>query len=139
MGNGKSIDGTAWSLSAEWALYLAFPILAGLALFARGSTAALLVMISAAAAGLTVCFTRLDGEVHRGPLDAYDGATWEPLLRCLAGFLIGLLSYRFVASQRASGWLSGDVACGATLSLLSSAWSRGFTICSSCRCFRSWS
>jgi peptidoglycan/LPS O-acetylase OafA/YrhL len=105
-------------LSAEWALYLTFPILAGLALFGRGSTAALLVMISAAASVLTVCFTGLDGEVHRGPLDAYDGATWEPLLRCLAGFLIGLLSYRFVASKRASEWVSGDVVCAATLGLL---------------------
>lgn len=117
-GMGKSIDGTAWSLSAEWALYLAFPILAELALFGRASTAVLLVMISAAAAVLTVCSTGLDGEVHRGPLDAYDGATWEPLLRCLAGFLIGLLSYRFVTSKRASQWVSGDVACAASLSLL---------------------
>jgi peptidoglycan/LPS O-acetylase OafA/YrhL len=117
-GVGKSIDGTAWSLSAEWAAYLAFPILAGLALFGRGCTAALLAMISAAAAVLTAVFTTLDGEIHRGPLDAYDGATCEPLLRCFAGFLMGLLAYRFVASNQRLAGPSGDVACGLTLALL---------------------
>jgi peptidoglycan/LPS O-acetylase OafA/YrhL len=117
-GVGKSIDGTAWSLSAEWAAYLAFPILAGLALFGRGRTAALLALISAAAAVLTVVFTNLDGEIHRGPLDAYDGATCEPLLRCLAGFLMGLLAYRFVASNQRLAAPSGDVVCGLTLALL---------------------
>jgi peptidoglycan/LPS O-acetylase OafA/YrhL len=117
-GVGKSIDGTAWSLSAEWAAYLAFPILAGLALFGRGSTAALLALISAGAAVLTVVFTNLDGEIHRGPLDAYDGATCEPLLRCLAGFLMGLLAYRFVASNQRLAAPSGDLVCGLTLALL---------------------
>jgi peptidoglycan/LPS O-acetylase OafA/YrhL len=117
-GVGKSIDGTAWSLSAEWAAYLVFPILAGLALFGRGSTAALLALISAVAAVLTVFFTNLDGEIHRGPLDAYDGATCEPLFRCLAGFLMGLLAYRFVASNRRLAAPSGDVVCGLTLALL---------------------
>src|SRR5215469_9584957 len=32
-GVGPSFDGTAWSLSAEWAAYLLFPLLASLALF----------------------------------------------------------------------------------------------------------
>ena len=117
-GFGKSIDGTAWSLSAEWAAYLAFPILVGFAVFGRGSAAALLATISAAAAVLTVFFTGLDGEIHRGPLDAYDGATCEPLLRCLAGFLMGLLAYRFVASNQGLARRSGDVECGLTLVLL---------------------
>jgi peptidoglycan/LPS O-acetylase OafA/YrhL len=117
-GVGKSIDGTAWSLSAEWAAYLAFPILVGLALFGRGRTAVMLALISAAAALLTVVLTNLDGEIHRGPLDAYDGATCEPLLRCLAGFLMGLLAYRFVASNQRLAAPSGDVVCGLTLALL---------------------
>jgi peptidoglycan/LPS O-acetylase OafA/YrhL len=115
---GKSIDGTAWSLSAEWAAYLVFPILAGFALFGCGSTAALLAMHSAAAAVLTVWFTRLDGEIHRTPLDAYDAATCEPLLRCLAGFLMGLFANRFVGSNQGLARRSGNVVSGLTLALL---------------------
>ncbi len=79
-GFGPSIDGTAWSLSAEWAIYLLFPILITLALFSRARTASLLAMVAAGAALTTVLLTGSDGEVHRGPLDAYDGGTGEPLL-----------------------------------------------------------
>jgi peptidoglycan/LPS O-acetylase OafA/YrhL len=53
-----------------------------------------------------------------GPLDAYDGATGEPLIRCLAGFLLGLLTYRIAVQPQRWACLSGDFAAGAALALL---------------------
>ena len=117
-GIGRSIDGTAWSLSAEWAAYLVFPILAGLSLFSHRRTAAVVALVAISAAVLTVLLTAHDQEIHRGPLDAYDGATAEPLIRCLAGFLLGLLAYRVAIRPQRRAWLSGDIAAGVALALL---------------------
>jgi len=125
-GIGRSIDGTAWSLSAEWAAYLVFPILAGMALFSGRRTAVFVTLAAISAAALTVLLTAHDREIHRGPLDAYDGATGEPLLRCLAGFLLGLLAYRVAVKSQRRAWLSGDIAAGASLALLFAGLAAGF-------------
>ena len=86
-GVGPSIDGTAWSLSTEWAAYYLFPLLAALVLFSSRRVA---VGFALGAIGLTVAtvlLTRYDGAHHSGPLDAYNGAT----------------SSRSCAASRASG------------------------------------
>ena len=117
-GVGPSFDGTAWSLSAEWAAYLLFPLLAGLALFGRGRTALALALLAAASLVATVLLTHADGEGHSGALDAYDGRTIEPILRCLGGFVMGLLMFRLAQAGRLRDWLARDDVLAAIIALV---------------------
>lgn len=117
-GVGPSIDGTAWSLSAEAAAYVVFPLLAGLALFSRKRTAFALAIAAAAAIVVVAMLTRVDGEVHSGTLDAYEGATVEPLLRCVGGFVFGLLMFRLAQAGRVRAWLARDDVLAAVIVLL---------------------
>lgn len=116
-GVGPSVDGTAWSLSAEWAAYVLFPLLAGLALFSRGRTAFALAALAAAGIVATATLTGIDHEAHSGALDAYDGRTIEPVLRCLSGFVLGLLMFRLAQGGRVSAWLARDDVLAALLLL----------------------
>lgn len=117
-GIGPSIDGTAWSLSTEWAAYLLFPFLAALTLFSSPRVATGIGLIAVASAIGTAAMTSGDGAYHSGPLDAYDGSTWEPILRCLAGFMLGLLMFRLAQSERVLGRAASDAVVGTVLLLL---------------------
>lgn len=117
-GIGPSIDGTAWSLSAEWAAYLLFPVLVAATLFSDTRIAAGTGVIAVASAVATALMTRHDGAYHSGPLDAYDGATMEPIVRCLAGFMLGLLMFRLAQSRRVLEPAASDGAVGFVIALL---------------------
>lgn len=117
-GLGESIDGVAWSLSTEWAAYLVFPLLVAVALFGRRRAALAAAFGAIVVVGGTVALTAHDGAYHSGPLDAYDGATLEPLLRCFGGFVLGLVTYRLSGSPRASALAGHDVTIAAALALL---------------------
>lgn len=117
-GLGESIDGVAWSLSTEWAAYLVFPLLVAVALFGRRRAALAAALGGIAVVGGTVALTTHDGAYHSGPLDAYDGATLEPLLRCFGGFVLGLVTYRLSRSGRASIIAGHDITIAAALALL---------------------
>jgi len=117
-GVGKSIDGVAWSLSTEWAAYLLFPLLVALALFGRPRAVLATALGAAAVVGVTATLTMRDGAYHSGPLDAYDGTTLEPLLRCLGGFVVGLLTFRLAQSRRAVAIAGHDLTIAAALGLL---------------------
>jgi peptidoglycan/LPS O-acetylase OafA/YrhL len=117
-GLGKSIDGVAWSLSTEWAAYLLFPLLVAVALFGRPRAALAAAVGAAVVVGATVTLTMRDGAYHSGPLDAYDGATLEPLLRCLGGFVLGLVTFRLAQSPRAVAIAGHDLTIAAALGLL---------------------
>ena len=117
-GIGPSIDGTAWSLSAEWAAYLLFPLLVALTLFSSPRVAAAAGLFAIASAVGTAAMTSGDGAVHSGPLDAYDGATIEPILRCLAGFMLGLLMFRLAQSARLLAVVACDWVVAAVAGLL---------------------
>jgi peptidoglycan/LPS O-acetylase OafA/YrhL len=119
-GVARSIDGVAWSLSTEWCAYLLFPVLVWLALFCRRRTAALAVITVALTAIATVSLTMTDGAYHSGPLDAYDGTTMQPLLRCIGGFLLGILTYRAAQSPKLLGLVARDGVIFAAVALL--AW-----------------
>ena len=116
-GVGPSIDGTAWSLSAEWAAYVLFPLLAGLALFGRGRTAFALALVAAVGIVATATLTGTDHEIHSGALDAYDGGTVEPVLRCLSGFVLGLLMFRLAQGRRVGAILARDDVLAALFAL----------------------
>jgi peptidoglycan/LPS O-acetylase OafA/YrhL len=66
----------------------------------------------------TAALTSVDGAVHSGPLDAYDGATMEPVLRCLAGFMLGLLMFRLAQSRGVRELVARDAVVGVVLALL---------------------
>lgn len=93
-----SICGPAWSISTELGAYLLFPALA--LLLAKRRWAALPVAIVAIAL-LIFISTRSNTVLQEigfgnrsGPLDAFMGWTPFPLLRCVAGFTLGMLSFR---------------------------------------------
>ena len=96
-GLAPSLEGAAWSVSAEWAAYLLFPLLLGatvagprrFAVAAGLAAAAALAYLAQAAWPFT-----LPDQGRHGPLDLYSSATTAPVWRCLTEFTLGLLSYR---------------------------------------------
>ncbi len=102
-GVAPSIIGPGWSVSTEWAAYWAFPVLAMIMLHARRAVS---LAGAAGAAALVVA------AAHHGQLDAWDGRTAGPLLRCLGGFTLGLGTWRLsiwqpaarLAARAGSGW-----------------------------------
>jgi peptidoglycan/LPS O-acetylase OafA/YrhL len=105
-GVAKAITNPTWSISTEWGAYFVFPLIVGAILFRRRG---LVLAAALAAAALVVAasiLTGYDGEHHNGALDAYDGRTFIPMLRCLGGFAIGLVTfrlYRWAPAARLAG------------------------------------
>jgi peptidoglycan/LPS O-acetylase OafA/YrhL len=124
-GISRSVDGVAWSLSTEWGAYLLFPLLAWLALFERRGTAVAVALAVAAIVVGTVGLTMQDGAYHSGPLDAYDGTTVQPMLRCFGGFVLGLLTFRVSQSPRLLAWVSHDVIAALAVMLLVAGFATG--------------
>lgn len=97
----QALAGNSWSVSTELVAYLAYPLVALLA-FSR-----LAWLQAAGSAGLLLAVAWL-GHGSRGPLDVNDGDTILPVLRCLAGFSLGVLAYRLVQDARTARWLGGE-------------------------------
>jgi peptidoglycan/LPS O-acetylase OafA/YrhL len=106
-GIADSIVAPTWSISTEWAAYLGFPLFVAATInggWRRCSIAAL-----ASVAVLVFVATRTDiqihevaGQTHRnGPMDVFVADTPFLVLRCLAGFTLGLFAYRLAASPAA--------------------------------------
>jgi peptidoglycan/LPS O-acetylase OafA/YrhL len=100
-GGASSLIGPAWSISAEWASYLLFPIL----------TAGLLSSHRLAAltgAGLAVALLSLvAAHDPAGKLNVYEDGIF-PVMRCIAGFSLGLLSSRAAVSPALKRWTTSD-------------------------------
>jgi peptidoglycan/LPS O-acetylase OafA/YrhL len=100
-GFAGSIVGPAWSISTEWGAYLVFPVLVYFAL----SPAKWPPLFLAQASWICLLFIAyfanqfvLGSQAARlGPLDLYGQDTVAPLVRCIASFSLGLLSYRWRA------------------------------------------
>lgn len=107
-GLSGSIVGTAWSISTEWAAYLGFPLIAWAALFGRPSAAALVGLMAVALLVGVSTWDHHDMAYHSGALDAYDGRSPVPLMRCLAGFGLGVLTYRATRLREVTELLSQD-------------------------------
>jgi peptidoglycan/LPS O-acetylase OafA/YrhL len=122
-GAALSLNAPSWSISAEFAAYLLFPVLVQATLVGSPRRA---VSVAVGAAALLVVASLLGPllqHVQRGPLDLYDETTRLPLLRCLAGFSFGLLAYR--AARVA--WVTriaarDDAAVGVILALAAGLW-----------------
>lgn len=92
-GVAKAITSPTWSISTEWGAYFVFPAIVGAMLFRRWHLAVLALAAVALVVAASI-LTGVDGEHHNGALDAYDGRTLIPMLRCLGGFTVGLLTFR---------------------------------------------
>ncbi|MEJ2886591.1 acyltransferase family protein [Actinomycetospora aeridis] len=86
--DGVSFVLPAWSISAEWAAYLAFPLLAGAAWLIRGRPRAVLAALAVLAATPTAAFA-----VHASLNDAW-GGFWA--VRLAAAFTAGVLTWLVV-------------------------------------------
>ena len=92
-GMTASINPPSWSVSTELLAYLVFPLVAETILRSRFGPALGLLCV---ASMLTVCiiFAPPLGPARRGLLDVYQNYSLLPSLRCLAGFVIGMLAWR---------------------------------------------
>ncbi|HTI01190.1 MAG TPA: acyltransferase [Acidisoma sp.] len=115
-GVAKAATSPTWSISTEWGAYFFFPFIVALILFRRPLYAFLALAGAVGLVLLASCLTSFDGMHHNGALDAYDGRTLIPLLRCLGGFAIGLLTYRLYT------WEPARRLAGAGLGWASLAW-----------------
>jgi peptidoglycan/LPS O-acetylase OafA/YrhL len=105
-GVAKAITTPTWSISTEWGAYFVFPFIVGAILFRRWRLAAAAGCVAAALVVTAAVLTGYDGEHHNGALDAYDGRTFIPMLRCLGGFALGLATfrlYRWAPAARLAG------------------------------------
>lgn len=103
-----SVAGATWSLSTELFAYIVFPLLAWATVFARPIYAVAAAVGSAALLAVIVA----SGHGVSGSLDVVASDSILPVLRCLAGFSFGLLSYRVALSAPLRGLLSSSAALG---------------------------
>lgn len=87
------IAGNSWSVSTEVAAYLIYPLIAIIA-FSRWAWAQAAVCL-----GLLVLVAS-SGLGSSGPMDVNDSDSVLTLLRCVAGFSLGVLTYRWKDSLR---------------------------------------
>jgi peptidoglycan/LPS O-acetylase OafA/YrhL len=119
-GFANSIGGTSWSISTEFAAYLLFPVLLLVILVGRWTWTLIATVVAVTA--LALIATRTPADLHQifegtpirnGPLDVFGTGTIYPLLRCLAGFTLGLLAFRIaqipLAQRLASKRFTGDL------------------------------
>jgi peptidoglycan/LPS O-acetylase OafA/YrhL len=119
LGAGASLLPVAWSLSTEWMAYLAFPVLAG-ATLTRGARLAMLASCGWLLVLWGLCLIPYHGgdgftlraALHH-PLDHIVMANPYPVLRCLAGFCLGLFAWRAGRSTRAA--ILGQPVAGSVL------------------------
>lgn len=110
-GFGSSIGGPTWTISTEWAAYLVFPPLLALTLY-RGAAAAWLTGLGAALL-LWYVGTHVEAgqTVRNGQLDLFHCHDAAAVLRCVAGFNIGLLAFRVQGIAAARALLGRDAVC----------------------------
>lgn len=117
-GFGASIGGPTWSISTEWAAYLLFPLLAWLALFRGKLSAALLGGVAAGLLVYVAIFPETGQTTRNGQFDIFHCLDLKAVLRCIGGFSIGLLAYRFRQTPFLMKFLARDAVCLGLCALL---------------------
>jgi peptidoglycan/LPS O-acetylase OafA/YrhL len=125
VGLAPSMIGQAWSISTEFAVYCAFPLLVTLAVFGSRQTAALALIAAFLLLLAVVVGDARDGAEHAGALDAYDGTHLTPLMRCLGDFILGLLAFRAGQRERLARLFACDAAGGMLLVALPAMFAAG--------------
>ena len=89
-----SIVSQSWSVSTELMAYLLFPALFYVACLRGNASATMVFVLSVTGLGVTALAVVPDGDTRFGMLDIIFPGSLYPVLRCLCGFCLGLLSYR---------------------------------------------
>lgn len=120
-GVSTEINSPAWSVSTEWFAYAIFPLLAPIVLRDR---AGLLLGLAGVVALLAadVLLAPPIGLMRRGQLDIYYNYSFLPVLRCLAGFMLGMVAWRcsrlpLIPRWFENGWI-GPAALASMLALM---------------------
>jgi peptidoglycan/LPS O-acetylase OafA/YrhL len=123
-GVAQSFDPPGWSISAEWAAYLLFPLLLVPTMFGKPALAWISALICAAA---LTAFAFLPpalygGEHYLGEIGNFQPWHALPMLRCIPEFVFGILACRiattpFGLTLAASRWI-GPALCVAILGLM---------------------
>ena len=113
-GWSTEINTPAWSVSTEFLAYLLFPLLAFVLLRSRMGVA---VGLGCVVAALAICLALAPpiGAMRRGWLDIYYNYSLLPVLRCLAGFILGMVTWRVGQSPLVRRAFSNDWAGLVTL------------------------
>jgi peptidoglycan/LPS O-acetylase OafA/YrhL len=91
-GIGMSLNGSAWSISTEWASYFLFPVLLPIVLRARSGIQIVTVGLCL---GVLLAMTWLPPQQGRhGLLNISDGAAPWAMARCVTEFTMGMLAWR---------------------------------------------
>jgi peptidoglycan/LPS O-acetylase OafA/YrhL len=124
-GLSESIVRPAWAISTEFAAYLPFPALLGLVTkrTAAPVAAAMLIVLMYVASRTSIELNQVqNGEAMRFGLLDVSGVSLFPMLRCLAGFVLGMITYRLGESGIKHTILArpyaGDITALVTLVLL---------------------
>ena len=118
-GFSQTVDAPAWSVSTEMLAYILFPLLSGLAL--RRTARVAWRTLAVAIAVLVCCVLAAPdlGLAQRGALDLHQNWSLLPALRCVAGFTIGLLTWRALQTRRGARVAAQPaVATGAGLAIV---------------------
>lgn len=103
-----SLDAPGWSISAEWIASLAFPLLAFASLRQSWPRVLLLAAIALATLPILTVLPALANQPKRnGLMDIWHYSTVFPVVRCLAGFTLGVVSYR-LSNARALQAITGQ-------------------------------
>jgi peptidoglycan/LPS O-acetylase OafA/YrhL len=108
-GFGPSLDGPGWSISAEWAAYLLFPLLLSVAFFRKPLWGWLSAATSFAVL-ILLCLLPATAVHNLRPLATLDlHASYRGIavFRCLAEFTLGILAARLLGSRTAD-WLGSN-------------------------------
>ncbi len=110
----QSFDGPGWSISAEWAAYLVFPLLLIPTMFRKPIWCSIFALLCVALLARLCSFSAsLHAPTHMPGALLYFWEPWLalPVLRCLPEFGLGMLAFRFAGTPfgariRASAFIS---------------------------------
>jgi peptidoglycan/LPS O-acetylase OafA/YrhL len=102
-GFGPSIIDQAWSISAEFAAYIVFPFISAALIFSSPRKACIWGALCVAGIAAVSNAPAPSTYLPMGPLDVHHEHSIYPILRCVSGFGLGMLTYRMAvfAHQRA--------------------------------------
>lgn len=110
-GFGENIGGPTWSISAEWAAYLLFPLLVQLALFRQVWMAWGIGLIAATLLIFIATHPETGQTVRNGQLDIYHCRDAFVVMRCIGGFTLGLIAFRLRLNVTIMRILANDYVC----------------------------